>query len=71
MLNVMQVTFVTLRSARGDILSKGHQTFITLYSRYFKEMMQVCNKCSWEPPTPEPKNQHMHDITKYCTKLRL
>lgn len=44
MMNVTQATFVILQSAPNldrDILSKGLQTFLTLFSRYFKETMKV------------------------------
>lgn len=43
-MNVTQATFVILQTAPAldrDILSKGHQTFLTLFSRYFKETMKV------------------------------
>ena len=44
MMNVTQATFVTLQTAPtldSGIFSKGHQTFFTLFSRYFKETMKV------------------------------
>lgn len=40
----MQATFVTLQSVitlDNDILTKGHQTFLTLFTRHFKEVIRV------------------------------
>ena len=44
MLNVMHATFVTLQSGPTldkELLSRGKQTFLTLFSRYFKETVKV------------------------------
>lgn len=41
LLNVMQATFLVMRSAPtldNDILSKGDQVFCSLYSQYFDEI---------------------------------
>lgn len=51
MLNVMHATFVTLRSGPmldKELLSRGKQTFLTLFSRYFKETVKVKVESPWQ-----------------------
>ena len=44
-MNLMHATYVTLQSSPTlqdeDVLSKGRQTFFTLFSCYFKETVKV------------------------------